>query len=103
MIANPTSIHEDAVRSLPLLSRLKEIQCCHELWCRSQTHGLDPALLWLWLRLEATALITPLAWRPPCAEDAAKKFFFNLKKKMYVRKKEDSGNWRLTGPKVGTL
>ena len=26
--------------------------------------GLDPALLWLWHRLAATALIRPLAWEP---------------------------------------
>ena len=28
----------------------------------------DPALLWLWCRLAATAPIHPLAWEPPCAE-----------------------------------
>ena len=28
-------------------------------------HGLDPALLWLWHRPAATALIQPLAWGPP--------------------------------------
>jgi len=28
-------------------------------------------LLWLWCRLEATALIRPLAWEPPCATGAA--------------------------------
>ena len=33
--------------------------------------GLDPALLWLWHRLEAAALIRPLAWEPPCAAGAA--------------------------------
>ena len=25
----------------------------------------DPALLWLWCRPAATALIRPLAWKPP--------------------------------------
>ena len=29
--------------------------------------SLDPALLWLWGRLAATALIGPLAWEPPYA------------------------------------
>ena len=29
--------------------------------------GSDPALLRLWYRLVATALIGPLAWEPPCA------------------------------------
>ena len=30
--------------------------------------SLDPALLWLWCRLAAVALIRPLAWEPPHAE-----------------------------------
>ena len=33
--------------------------------------GLDLALLWLWRRLPATALIRPLAWEPPSATGAA--------------------------------
>ena len=33
--------------------------------------GLDPALLWLWRRPAAVALIEPLAWEPPYAVDAA--------------------------------
>ena len=33
--------------------------------------GSDPALLWLWLRPAATALIRPLAWEPPYAVSAA--------------------------------
>ena len=32
--------------------------------CRRST---DLALLWLWHRLEATVLIQPIAWKPPCA------------------------------------
>ena len=35
--------------------------------------GLDPAWLWLWCRLVATALIRPLAWEPPYALGAAVK------------------------------
>ena len=30
-------------------------------------HGSDPALLWLWRRLAAIALIGLLAWKPPYA------------------------------------
>jgi len=30
-------------------------------------HSSDPALLWLWCRPAATALISPLAWEPPYA------------------------------------
>ena len=33
--------------------------------------GWDPALLWLWCRLAAVALIRPLAWEPPHAAGAA--------------------------------
>ena len=36
-------------------------------------HGSDPALLWLWHRLAATAPIRPLAWEPPYAAGAALK------------------------------
>ena len=35
--------------------------------------GSDLALLWLWCRPAATALIEPLAWEPPRASDAALK------------------------------
>ena len=35
--------------------------------------GLDPMLLWLWCRPEATALIRPLAWELPYAACAALK------------------------------
>ena len=50
---------------------------------------LDPALLWVWRRLAATALIRPLAWEPPYAAGAAlkrqkkaKKMHFQLIKKV---------------------
>ena len=33
----------------------------------SHRHGLGLALLWLWHRPAATALIRPLAWEPPYA------------------------------------
>ena len=33
-------------------------------------HSLDPALLWLQCRPEATVLIQPLAWELPCALEA---------------------------------
>ena len=42
---------------------------CHEVWCRShmRRRGLDSALLWLWSRPAAVALIPPLAWELPYA------------------------------------
>ena len=36
-------------------------------------HGLDPVLLWLWCRPEATALTGPLAWELPYAGGVALK------------------------------
>ena len=36
-------------------------------------HGLDLALLWLWCRPAAVVPIRPLAWKSPCAVDAALK------------------------------
>jgi len=57
------------VRSLALLSGLAipaAVSC--GVGCR---HGSDPALLWLWRRLVATAPIGPLAWEPPYAAGAA--------------------------------
>ena len=35
--------------------------------CLGRTCGLDLALLWLWRRPAAAALIQPLVWELPCA------------------------------------
>ena len=43
----------------------------------------DPALLWLWCRLEATALIRPLAWESPYAIGATLKKTKDQKKKWF--------------------
>ena len=43
--------------------------------------GSDPALLWLWCRPMAIALVGPLAWEPPYAVEAA------LEKKKRQKKK----------------
>jgi len=43
--------------------------------------GSDPALLWLWCRLAATAPIRPLAWEPPYAAGVAQEMAKRQKKK----------------------
>ena len=56
------------VRSLALLSGLRigiAVSCGVGHSC-----GSDLALLWLWHRLAATALIRPLTWERPCAVGA---------------------------------
>ena len=55
-VKNPTSVHKDA-GLIPSLTR----------WAK------DLALLWLWSRPAATALIQPLAWEFPYAMGAAPK------------------------------
>jgi len=50
--------------------------------------GSDPALLWLWHRLAATAPIRPLAWEPPYAAGAAQKWQKDKKKKKKERERE---------------
>ena len=42
--------------------------------------GFDPALLWLWRRLAATAPIRPLAREPPYATGAAQEMAKRQKK-----------------------
>ena len=56
------------VRSLVSLSGLGIWCCCVGCRCSS-----DLALLWLWCRLVATALIQPLTWELPYATSAALK------------------------------
>ena len=48
--------------------------------------GSDPALLWLWCRPVAVALIQPLTWEPPYAAGAAQEI---KKKKKKKKKKEE--------------
>ena len=47
--------------------------------------GLDLALLCLWRRLAATALIRPLAWEPPYAGGAAQEMAKRQKNKNRIK------------------
>ena len=60
-LTNLTRNHE-VVGSIPGLA----VSCGVDRRC-----SLDPALLWLWHRLVATALIRPIACEPPYATGAA--------------------------------
>ena len=51
--------------------------------------GSDPALLWLWYRPAAIALIQPLAWGPPYAEGAA------LKRPKKKKKNQTRREWAM--------
>ena len=52
--------------------------------------GSDPALLWLWCRLAATAPIRPLAWKPPYAAEAALEMAKKKRQKEGKKKKYES-------------
>ena len=67
------------VQSLALLSGLRSgvaVSCGI-----GRRLGSDTALLWLWCRPAATALIRPLAWEPPYAVGVALKDKKNKTKK----------------------
>ena len=73
---NPTSIHEDA----DLISGLTQwIQCCHELWCRSQIWFCSRIAV-LWCKPATAAPIWPLAWELPYVLGATLK----RKKKIFL-------------------
>ena len=80
-LTNPTSIHEDP-GSIPGLAPWIVAMNCGV----GRRRNLDPALLRLWCRPAATALIRPLAWEPPYAVGVALK----SKKKQRKEKKKNT-------------
>ena len=84
-LTNPTRNHE-VVGSIPGLAQWVRdlvlpcalVQVADVAW--------DPALLWLWCRLAATAPIRPLAWEPPYATGAAQE----MAKKRPKRKEKNT-------------
>ena len=72
METNLTSIHEVAglIPDLALLGWGSGIAVSCGVGHRC---GSNPVFLWLWCRLAATALISPLAWKPPYAAGVALK------------------------------
>ena len=59
---------------IPSLASLSELGSGIAASCSiGHRHNLDPALLCLWHRLAAAALIQPLAWELPYVTDAAVK------------------------------
>ena len=55
-------------------------------------HSSDPALLWLWCRPAAVALIRPLAREPPYAMGTAQEMAKKTKKKKKKKREKERGD-----------
>ena len=70
METNQTRIHEDS-GSIPVPAQMVKDLVLAVSCGVGHKQSSNPALLWLWRRLAATALIRPLAWEPPYAAGMA--------------------------------
>ena len=71
-VENPTRIHKDA-GSIPGLTQWVKGYSVAQSCRVGLRHSSDLALLWLWHRLAAVALIRPIAWEFPYATGATLK------------------------------
>ena len=92
-LMNPTRNHEVA-GSIPGLAQWVKGSGIAMSCGVGHRGGSDPALLWLWRRPVAAALMQPLAWEPPYAADAT------LKRQKIKKKKKKWGNAAMASKEV---
>ena len=78
-LTNPTKNHKVA-GSIPALAQWVKVPAFAVSCGVGHRRGSDPALLWLWRRLAATAPIRPLAREPPYAAGVAQEMAKRQKK-----------------------